>query len=66
MLVLQSGEKEDGNPFFEFAWQCLAEVPANFVGAWLADNLGRRRTSIIANIITTLIWILFTFREISE
>lgn len=63
VLIMSSGEKMDGNPFLEFAWQSAAEIPANIVGAWLAENIGRRYTGGIAFGITAISWAFLAFRE---
>ncbi|KAL0870444.1 hypothetical protein ABMA27_005441 [Loxostege sticticalis] len=63
VLLLSSSEKSDGNPFLEFTWQSMAEVPATFLGAWLADNLGRRHAGATAYSVSALMWILIFFRE---
>ncbi|XP_028159783.1 solute carrier family 22 member 7 isoform X1 [Ostrinia furnacalis] len=62
VLLLSSGEKTDANPFLEFAWQSMVELPATFAGAWLADNLGRRYAGATAYSVSALMWILMSFR----
>ncbi|KAJ0180604.1 hypothetical protein K1T71_004008 [Dendrolimus kikuchii] len=64
--LLRSGEKNDGNPFLEFAWQSLAEIPGYFAAAWLADRIGRRYTGFYSSIFTGVIWIFLSFYEISS
>ncbi|CAB3242378.1 unnamed protein product [Arctia plantaginis] len=66
VAVLSSGEKSEGNPFLDFAWQSLAEIPGFFVAAWLANSIGRRYTGIVSFSLTTTIWILYGLREISN
>ncbi|XP_041977058.1 organic cation transporter protein isoform X2 [Aricia agestis] len=63
VLVLRAGEKSDGNPFVNFAWQCVVEVPSNFIGAWLADSIGRRKTGAISNLITAAMWAIILLRD---
>ncbi|XP_053625017.1 solute carrier family 22 member 7 [Plodia interpunctella] len=65
MLIMRSGEKSDGNPFSEFAWQSLAEMPGTFVGAWLADRIGRRYTGSVSYTLMTFLWMIIALREIS-
>lgn len=65
-LLMSSGEKSDGNPFLETTWQTLAELPGFFIGAWLAQNIGRRRTMAGSFTMSTLIWIIVIFRESSK
>ncbi|XP_075992841.1 organic cation transporter protein [Anticarsia gemmatalis] len=66
VAVFGSAEKSLGNPFLEFAWQSLAEIPGYFIAAFLADRIGRRFTGIISFSITTMIWIFSGFRETSN
>lgn len=63
VLIMSSGEKSDGNPFLEFAWQSVAEVPATFIGAWLADNFGRRYAGAASFSLSALMWIIIFFKE---
>lgn len=64
VVLLSSAEKSNGNPFLDFAWQSLAEIPGFFIASWLANNIGRRYTGIISTAITASIWIFYGFREI--
>lgn len=63
VLLMSSGEKVNVNPFLDFAWQSAAEIPANVIGAWLAQNIGRRYTGGIAYGITALSWAFLAFHE---
>ena len=66
MVLLSSAEKSSGNPFLDFAWQSLAEIPGFFIASYLADRIGRRYTGMISTAFTTLIWILYIFRDTSK
>ncbi|XP_047527913.1 solute carrier family 22 member 7 [Vanessa atalanta] len=63
LLVMRSGEKTDGNPFLDFAWQSLIEVPAVYLAAWLADKIGRRYTGIVSIGVTAAMWTTLAIRE---
>lgn len=63
---MSSGEKSSGNPFLDFAWQSLAEIPGYFIAAWLANLIGRRYTGMLSFSVTTLIWILYGYRDTSN
>lgn len=65
-LLMTSSEKSDANPFLEFTWQSIAELPATIVGAWLADNLGRRYAGATSFFISGIMWLLIAFREIGK
>ncbi|KAG6442710.1 hypothetical protein O3G_MSEX002443 [Manduca sexta] len=62
--LLSSGEKSDGNPFLEFTWQALIEVPAHFSAAWLVEQLGRRYTSAASSGFTCILWMILGLREL--
>ncbi|KAJ8725716.1 hypothetical protein PYW08_003899 [Mythimna loreyi] len=64
-VLLSSAETSYGNPFLDFAGQSIAEIPGYFVASWLADRVGRRYTGMISTTITTLIWIIYVFRDFS-
>ncbi|KAF9421834.1 hypothetical protein HW555_002274, partial [Spodoptera exigua] len=59
VVLLSSAEKSNGNPFLDFAWQSLAEIPGFFIASWLANNIGRRYTGVISTAITACIWIFY-------
>ncbi|CAH2990618.1 unnamed protein product [Chilo suppressalis] len=63
VLIMSSGEKANGNPFLEFAWQSIVEIPATFVGAWLADKIGRRYTGSVSYILSAIMWTLIASKE---
>lgn len=60
---MRSGEKTDGNPFLEFAWQTAAEMPGNFLGAWLSDKIGRRYCGFTSFSAMTIIFTIITLRS---
>ncbi|XP_013195852.1 organic cation transporter protein [Amyelois transitella] len=62
-LLMRSGEKTDGNPFLEFIWQSLAEMPGTLVGAWLSERIGRRYTGSVAYTLTAFLWMTIGLRE---
>lgn len=64
MVLLSSAEKSSGNPFLDFAGQSLAEIPGFFIASWLADRIGRRYTGVVSTTLTTLIWIVYGYRDI--
>ncbi|XP_072942106.1 solute carrier family 22 member 1-like [Epargyreus clarus] len=64
--VLSIGQKIDANPYLEFSWQTISEIPVNFLSAWLADRLGRRYTGALSFSITSVAWFLIAFRESSS
>ncbi|XP_037973751.2 organic cation transporter protein [Plutella xylostella] len=66
VLLISAGEKTDGNPFLEFAWQTAAEMPGNFLGAWLSDKIGRRHSGVLSYGIMSFMWILVTLRSYSS
>lgn len=66
LQVLSIGQKTDGNPHLEFAWQSLSEIPVNFISAFLADRLGRRYTGVLSFSITSVAWSLIALRETSK
>ncbi|CAH0720964.1 unnamed protein product, partial [Brenthis ino] len=57
------GEKKDGNPFLDFAWQAIADIPAIFLGGWLADKIGRRYSGVSSLGVLGLMWACIAFRE---
>lgn len=63
---MKTGEKSDGNPFLEFAWQSVAEMPGTFFGAWLADRIGRRYAGLVSFSSTAILWVLIAIREKSK
>ncbi|XP_021181384.3 solute carrier family 22 member 21 [Helicoverpa armigera] len=64
VVLLSSAEKSLANPFLDFAWQSLAEIPGYFVASWLADRIGRRFTGVISTALTTLLWVVYAYRDI--
>ncbi|KPJ06164.1 Solute carrier family 22 member 15 [Papilio machaon] len=66
VIMMSSGDKSDGNPFLEFLWQALAEVPGYFLAAWLADRIGRRNTGVLSFSISACMWIVHVLRENSS
>ncbi|XP_014370583.2 solute carrier family 22 member 7 [Papilio machaon] len=66
VIMMSSGDKSDGNPFLEFLWQALAEVPGYFLAAWLADRIGRRNTGVLSFSISACMWIIHVLRENSS
>ncbi|CAH2086335.1 unnamed protein product [Euphydryas editha] len=64
-LLLSSGEKTDGNPFLDFAWQATMEIPSVFIGAWLVDRIGRRYTGMLSIGVTAFTWTSMVIRESS-
>ncbi|KPI91570.1 Solute carrier family 22 member 15 [Papilio xuthus] len=66
VIMMSSGDKSDGNPFLEFLWQALAEVPGYFIAAWLADRIGRRNTGVLSFAIGACMWIILALRESSS
>lgn len=63
---MSAGEKSDGNPFFDFAWQAIADVPAIYLVGWLADTIGRRRTGIITYLVLGSMWTCISVRNHSK
>lgn len=63
-LVMATGESTSGNPFLEFAWQAAAEMPGNFLGAWLADTMGRRYSGGLSFVFSAVVWALISLRTI--
>ncbi|XP_050345607.1 organic cation transporter protein [Nymphalis io] len=63
LLLMRSGEKTDGNPFLDFAWQSLIEVPAVYLATWLADKIGRRYTGMVSIGVTAAMWTSIAIRE---
>ncbi|XP_059057002.1 solute carrier family 22 member 3 isoform X2 [Achroia grisella] len=63
ILMMKSGQKSDGNPFLEFAWQSVVEVPGALFGAWLADRVGRRYAGLISYTLTVLLWMSIALYE---
>ncbi|XP_049820014.1 organic cation transporter 1 isoform X2 [Aethina tumida] len=41
-----------GNPYMNFFWQCLAELPGYAIGKYASDFLGRKLSRIISFVIT--------------
>ncbi|CAG4911098.1 unnamed protein product [Colias eurytheme] len=66
VLVLSAGEKSGLNPFIQFSLQSIAEIPANFLGAWLCDHLGRRRSVTMSFFVIATIWTLISLRELTN
>ncbi|XP_061712410.1 organic cation transporter protein [Cydia pomonella] len=63
ILLFTPGEKSEGNPFLEASWQALAEFPGYFIGAMLAERIGRRYTGAISFSISALMWTIVAIRE---
>ncbi|XP_047988643.1 organic cation transporter protein [Leguminivora glycinivorella] len=63
VLLFTPGEKSDGNPFLEASWQSFAEFPGYFMGALLAERIGRRYTGAVSLSISALMWTIVAFRE---
>lgn len=63
---MSSGEKKDGNPFLDFAWQAIADIPAIYLGGWLADKIGRRYSGVTSLGVLGLTWACIGFRENSK
>ncbi|CAF4937621.1 unnamed protein product [Pieris macdunnoughi] len=66
VLILSTGEKSDSNPFIQFSIQALAEIPSNFIGAWLCNNIGRRRSASASFFVIGTIWIIVALREMTS
>ncbi|XP_028037924.1 solute carrier family 22 member 1 [Bombyx mandarina] len=60
---LSSGESSQTNPFLDFAFQSLAEIPGHFSGAWLADNIGRRYTCVVSFGVSSVAWVIIGFKD---
>ncbi|CAK1545307.1 unnamed protein product [Leptosia nina] len=65
VLILSTGEKTDSNPFIQFSIQAIAEIPSNFIGAWLCNNIGRRRSAASSFFIIATIWTIIALREMT-
>jgi hypothetical protein len=63
-IILSSGEKSDVNPFLEFAWQSLIEVPGTFAGAWLSDHIGRKYTGGLPYVFCSLMFGLILLERV--
>ncbi|XP_045530578.1 solute carrier family 22 member 15-like isoform X4 [Pieris brassicae] len=66
VLILSTGEKSDSNPFIQFSIQALAEIPSNFIGAWLCNNIGRRRSASASFFVIGTIWIIVALRQMTS
>lgn len=51
----------EGNPFMNFFWQSLVELPGYVVGKYLSDRYGRRWTQAVLFLFLTLAVIIVTF-----
>lgn len=51
----------EGNPFMNFFWQSLVELPGYVVGKYLSDRFGRRWTQAVLFLFLTLAVIIVTF-----
>jgi len=47
VLILNSS-RMDGNPFLNFFWQAIVELPAYISGKILGDKIGRRYTNVLS------------------
>lgn len=47
MLILNVTNM-DGNPFLNFLYQGIVELPALFLGKWTTNTLGRKWTAVAA------------------
>ncbi|XP_072943903.1 solute carrier family 22 member 7-like isoform X1 [Epargyreus clarus] len=64
--MLSIGQEKNANPFLEFTWQMLSEMPVNFLSAWLANHIGRRNSGALAFCVLSIVWTLIAFREASS
>lgn len=44
----------DGNPFVNYFWQSLAELPGYVLGKYMCNVIGRRWTYVFAFLVTSL------------
>ncbi|VVC97090.1 unnamed protein product [Leptidea sinapis] len=66
VMLLSVGETSQSNPFLEFSIQSIVEIPSNFLGAWLCDRIGRRRSAVSSLIVIALMWSVVTYREMTS
>ncbi|XP_055589802.1 organic cation/carnitine transporter 2 isoform X2 [Uranotaenia lowii] len=64
-LVLMAA-KMDGNPFLNFVWQSVIELPAVFAAKLMTDSLGRRFTGSLAFSLTSLLTIPILFTIVNS
>lgn len=55
-----------GNPFLNYFWQGLAEMPAYILGKYASDVIGRRWTHILAFLVTALGCIPLVYTVVSK
>ncbi|XP_065157525.1 organic cation transporter 1-like [Atheta coriaria] len=57
-----------GNPFLNYLFQAVGELPAYMIGKYVSDHYGRRWTSIISFILTSLacVPIIFVINDIAS
>ena len=48
MIIILNSTRMAGNPFLNFFWQSLIELPAYVMGQYLAERMGRKLTVVLA------------------
>ena len=47
-VIILNNSKMEGNPFLNFFWQSVVELPAYVGGKYLGDKIGRRYTNVLS------------------
>uniref|UniRef100_A0A336MX72 CSON006225 protein n=1 Tax=Culicoides sonorensis TaxID=179676 RepID=A0A336MX72_CULSO len=59
--MVLNASKMDGNPFLNFIWQSVIELPAVFAGRYLGDKIGRRFTQVAAFVCAAITSVIVIF-----
>lgn len=50
-----------GNPFLNYFWQGLAELPGYFVGKYLSDAIGRKYTKFLSLVAIAIVAVILAY-----
>lgn len=56
----------DGNPFMNYFWQAVGEIPGQIFGKYLCDNIGRKWSRICSFLVAVMMNIALTYYVTGE